>query len=189
MSNFGNSSRIAAIVGLMAGPFVASSPVPASAQMLSPKDPRTVRLEQYFEIKNCPVKALAKEFVEAADRHQLDWRLLPSLAFIESGGGKAYKNNNIFGWGNGGLRFRSVRDSIHIVAERLANSHYYKNKNLDDVLSTYNPVPGYTERVKWVMEDLGPEKASRPLRLGTGAISPPSRRGEGWRRRDGNFFR
>jgi hypothetical protein len=120
-------------------------------------------LEQYFEEKQCPVKPLAKDFVEAADRHELDWRLLPSLAFVESTGGKTYRNNNIFGWANGGTRFQSVKSSIHIVAERLANSRYYKGKPLERVLRTYNPVPGYAGRVMEVMEDLGPAER-KPLR-------------------------
>jgi hypothetical protein len=149
-----------AIVGLIAGPFVASSPIPNAEQMAEPRDPRLVRLEHYFSEKQCPVKPLAKVFMDASDRHNLDWRLLPSIAFIESGGGKEYKNNNIFGWKNGVHRFRSVRHGIETVAERLANSHYYKGKKLDDVLYTYNPIQGYRERVKFVMEDLGPAEVA-----------------------------
>ncbi|WP_031499387.1 glucosaminidase domain-containing protein [Bryobacter aggregatus] len=154
-----------AIVGIMAGPFVASSPAPSSNEAALKTDPRQVRLERFFEEKQCPVKKLAQEFVSAADRHNLDWRLLPSLAFIESGGGKAYHNNNIFGWNNGDHKFKSVRESIHTVAERLANSHHYRNKSLDKILVTYNPVPGYRDRVKDVMDGLGPAKATRPIQV------------------------
>lgn len=149
-------SRFIAVASLMVGPFVATSPAPTTTHLATPKDPRLVRLESYFEEKQCPVKHFAKDFVDAADRHQLDWRLLPSLAFVESTGGKSYRNNNIFGWANGGVRFKSVKSSIHIVAERLANSHYYRGKPLDRLLRTYNPVPGYAGRVMEVMEDLGP---------------------------------
>jgi hypothetical protein len=147
------------------------------------RDPRELRLERYFAEKNSPAQSYARDFVKAADRYDLDWRLLPSLAFIESGGGKAYKNNNIFGWNNGDTRFRSVKDSIHIIAERLANSHYYKDKNLDAMLWTYNPIPGYRDRVKFVMQDLGPEKATRPVRLSASGLAQPTKRGQGWRRR------
>jgi hypothetical protein len=146
------------------------------------RDPRELRLERYFADKDAPAQSYARDFIRAADRHNLDWRLLPSIAFVESTGGKAYKNNNMFGWANGDIRFRSVRDSIHIIAERLANSHYYKNKNLDGILYTYNPIPGYRERVKEVMEDLGPARASRPIRLAESRYSQPSRRGQGWSR-------
>ncbi len=154
-----------AIVGMMAGPFVAGSPNPVGDQAARKRDPRLVRLERFFEEKQCPVKHLAGEFVSAADRNHLDWRLLPSLAFVESGGGKEFHNNNIFGWKNGDQRFHSVQEGIHTVADRLANSQYYRNKPLDKVLYTYNPVPGYGDRVKYVMNDLGPARATRPVRL------------------------
>lgn len=163
--NFQTPSRIFVLAVSMVGPFVASSPAPTGTIGAAAKDPRLIRLERYFSEKNCPVRPLAKDFVEAADRNRLDWRLLPSIAVIESGGGKEYRNNNIFGWKNGSHRFRSVRESIHTVAERLANSQYYRDKELDDVLNTYNPIPGYPERVKYVMEDLGPARATRPVRL------------------------
>lgn len=163
--SFSKSSHLLAIVGMMAGPFVATSPAPTSDQLAGKQDPRQVRLEKYFEEKQCPVKQLAREFVTAADKHNLDWRLLPSIAFVESSGGKVFHNNNIFGWRNGDHRFRSVRESIHTVAERLANSHYYRNKPIEKILTTYNPVPGYSTRVQEVMNDLGPAKASRPIKL------------------------
>ena len=166
--NFGPSSRMLAIVGIMAGPFVASSPAPTGDEAAGKRDPRLVRLERFFEEQQCPVKQLAEEFVAAADRNNLDWRLLPSIAFIESGGGKEFHNNNIFGWNNGDHRFGSVKESIHTVAERLANSHHYRNKPLDRVLYTYNPVPGYRERVKYVMDGLGPARATRPIQLAAG---------------------
>lgn len=165
--SFGTTSRVLAIVGMMAGPFVATSPAPAGDEAAKRMDPRLVRLERYFEERQCPVKPLAREFVAAADRHHLDWRLLPSIAVVESSGGKVAHNNNIFGWQNGDHRFQSVKESIHTVAERLANSQYYRNKPLEKILKTYNPVPGYIERVTTVMNDLGPARPTRPLKLAT----------------------
>ena len=163
--NFSKSSHFLAIVGMMAGPFVATSPTQTGAQASGMQDPRLVRLEKYFEEKQCPVKPLARDFVNAADRNNLDWRLLPSIAFVESSGGKSFHNNNIFGWDNGDHQFRSVKESIHKVAERLANSRHYRNKPLKKILTTYNPVPGYSERVLDVMDDLGPARPTRPLKL------------------------
>jgi hypothetical protein len=163
--SFSKSSHLLAIVGLMAGPFVATSPAPTGDQVFDKQDPRLVRLEKYFEEKQCPVKTLARDFVYAADRHKLDWRLLPSIAFVESSGGKTFRNNNIFGWNNGDHRFRNVKESIHTVAERLANSHHYRNKPIEKILTTYNPVPGYRDRVMEVMDDLGPAQPTKPLRL------------------------
>jgi hypothetical protein len=167
-------------LGLIAGPLAFSLPAPVAETQKFRRDPREIRLERFFAAKDAPAQKLAKEFVLAADRHGLDWRLLPSIAFVESTGGKAYKNNNMFGWQNGDHRFQSISHSIDHIAERLANSHYYRNKSLDQMLYTYNPVPGYRERVKTVMEQLGPARATRPVRLGKSSAQPPARRGQGW---------
>ena len=118
-------------------------------------DPRLNRLENFFEACKCPVRPLAEIFIRAADRHGIDWRLLPAIAFIESTGGKANRNNNILGWGNGNIRFKAISDGIRTVAERLANSDYYRGKNIDQILYTYNPRPQYRIKVKAVMREIG----------------------------------
>ena len=126
-------------------------------QIETETDPRLESLDRYFSARKCPVRHLAKDFLVAADRHGLDWRLLPSLSVIESSGGKVYRNNNIFGWANGDKRFVSVQAGIHIVAGELANSHYYRGKSLDQKLRTYNRRPLYSKRVKSVMAQIGPD--------------------------------
>lgn len=119
-------------------------------------DPRLIRIRQYFLERDCPAHQYAEDFVLAADRHQLDWRLLPSLSMIESTGGKEARNNNMFGWDNGNVRFKTRRDGIHEVALQLAESRHYKGKTLDQRLRTYNPVGEYGKKVKFVMAQLGP---------------------------------
>lgn len=138
-----------------------ATPIVPLAQMSTPtnqteEDPRLVRLKEFLHENDCPIKRLASDFIEAADKQDLDWRLLPSIAVVESGGGKRYKNNNVFGWGNCERRFPSVRAGIHIVAERLANSRLYRDKNIDQLLRTYNPEqPNYAQKVKAVMSLIG----------------------------------
>ena len=117
-------------------------------------DPRLRRLQEFFSARECPLQDAAADFLIAADRNDLDWRLLPSISMVESSGGKDYKNNNVFGWDSCREGFSSVREGIHFVAARLANSKLYKDKALDDKLSTYNPQPGYPGRVKAVMNSL-----------------------------------
>lgn len=124
-------------------------------------DPRLQRLKQFFARWDCPLGEEAIEFLIASDLNGLDWRLLPSISFIESSGGKDYRNNNIMGWDNCREAFPSVRAGIHHVASQLANSRLYKHKNLDRKLRTYNPVPGYSLRVKAVMRRLGPAAESK----------------------------
>ena len=120
-------------------------------------DPRLERLQAFFAQRECPLREVAADFLVAADRNDLDWRLLPSISIIESSGGKDYRKNNVFGWDSCRAGFTSVREGIDFVAAQLANSKQYRDKNLDDKLSTYNPLPDYPARVKAVMRKLGPE--------------------------------
>jgi len=145
------STGLVVFAGLVAAP--AANPADNSPTI--PEDTRLVRLQQFFEEKACPAQRFAEDFIAAADRNSLDWRLLPSIAVIESSGGKAYKNNNIFGWGNGNIRFNSIREGIHEVARMLATSPSYRNKTLDEILRVFNPEHGdYVLRVKTVMRQI-----------------------------------
>lgn len=115
------------------------------------KDPRFKALHKFFEIADCPAKEYAHAFLEAADLYKLDWRLLPSISFVESTGGKASQNNNIFGWDSGRAHFLSPIAGIHTVGYYLSHASQYKSKSLDQVLMTYNPGGEYAQRVKSVM--------------------------------------
>ncbi len=145
------STGLVVFAGLVAAPLAN----PAEKPPASPEDTRLVRLQQFFEEKACPALRFAEDFIQAADRNSLDWRLLPSIAIIESGGGKAYKNNNILGWGNGNFRFNSIREGIHEVARSLATSPLYRNKTVDQILRIFNPErDDYAARVKQVMREI-----------------------------------
>jgi len=132
-------------------------PAEVPPERLYTKDSRFRRIKAYFKKRHCPVEKYAGEFVAAADRHQLDWRLLPSLALVESSGGKAYMNNNVFGWDSCKRKFPSIQAGIHVVAERLANSPSYRGKSLEGKLYAYNQNPGYAATVKKVMSQMAAE--------------------------------
>jgi hypothetical protein len=120
------------------------------------KDPRYIRLKSYLKKRKSPLEGLTADFISAADRNKLDWRLLPAIATLESSAGKRYQNNNVFGWDSCRVRFPSVRDGIHHVAGRLATSDLYRDKDLDGILKTYNPYASYPGRIKRIMRTLGP---------------------------------
>lgn len=126
-------------------------------------DPRTIRLKRFFSRLHCPVTYLAEDFIRAADENQLDWRLLPSISIIESSGGKAYKNNNIFGWGEGPQPFPSVRAGLNEVAFKLGNSPLYRNRNSIGKLRLYNPDESYVGLVTTVMNRISPLENLRPV--------------------------
>ncbi len=127
-------------------------------------DVRTIRLKKFFSRLHCPVTYLAEDFVHAADDNQLDWRLLPSIAVIESGGGKAYRNNNIFGWNNGQDPFPTVRAGLNEVAFKLGQSPLYRNRDLMGKLHLYNPDETYADSVVAVMNRISPMATLKPVR-------------------------
>jgi len=121
-------------------------------------DPRTIRLKKFLTKLHCPVAYLSEEFVRAADDNHLDWRLLPSIAIIESGGGKAYirEKNNIFGWGGGEIYFNSVRSGLQTVAHELGRGPLYRRHNSLGKLHLYNPDENYAQQVMAVMRRISP---------------------------------
>ncbi len=121
-------------------------------------DPRLATLRKFFEKLGCPAWKYAAVFLEAADNYALDWRLLPSLSYVESSGGKAARNNNFFGWNSGRAQFASPSEAIHAVGFYLSHSDLYRNKDLDGVLSTYNPNEEYAAKVKSVMQRIAPSE-------------------------------
>jgi len=142
---------------------MASLPVVLSPQQIhrtqSPDyrlDPRYAALRQFFDKGSCPASQYAGEFLDVADTYTLDWRLLPSISFVESTGGKAGRNNNIFGWDSGRAAFSSASACIHSVASSLATSVLYRNKDVDGKLKTYNGSEGYVRKVKEVMRRIAP---------------------------------
>ncbi len=121
-------------------------------------DPRLATLRTFFRNADCPAEEYAAAFLEASDHNELDWRLLPSLSYIESTGGKSARHNNLFGWDSGRAEFPSPVAGIHAVGYRLSHSELYKDKELDKVLATYNSNVEYGRKVKSVMRRIAPSE-------------------------------
>lgn len=157
------AKRALVAAGLFLAPAVAADQ-PQSADTRLPEttaqDQRFAQIRGFFELKKSPLVDYAAAFIEAADKYSLDWRLLPCLAQVESAGGRIIRNNNVFGWGNGRVRFASVPESIHIIAERLANGVSYRNKTTEGKLRAYNPRNRrYADHVLEMMALIGPAGA------------------------------
>jgi hypothetical protein len=119
-------------------------------------DPRMACLQRFFSRADCPARELSNVFLEAADDYHLDWRLLPSLSFVETGGGKAAHNNNLFGWASGRAHFDNLAAGIHQVGFQLAHRPPYRHKNVAQILAVYNPKPEYAQLVASVMRQIAP---------------------------------
>jgi len=147
------SSGLVVLAGMVAQPAgVAPQQVPAHPAPGCRRDSRLETLRRFFRKCGCPAGMYSSVFLEAADDYALDWRLLPSISYVETTGGKAARNNNLFGWDSGRAHFPSLTLGIHAVAYHLAHSVLYRDKNLDGMLAAYNHSPAYRQKVKSVMK-------------------------------------
>jgi hypothetical protein len=166
------AKRLMVVAGMVSLPIAwkaETAPLPKPAAAVSTSrpvgpDPRAVRLNRFMSKLHCPVANLADDFVQAADDNHIDWRLLPSIAIIESGGGKAYKNNNIFGWNQGDQEFPTIRAGLHQVAFKLGRSPIYQMRDSLGKLHLYNPDENYAPQVMAVMARISPSAELRPQR-------------------------
>ncbi|MCC6858271.1 MAG: glucosaminidase domain-containing protein [Bryobacterales bacterium] len=137
--------------GVVSLPARVSGPLP-QPQVEKTRDPRLNALRTFFERSESPAAGLAEDFILAADAYQLDWRLLPSISIVESGGGKNARNNNWFGWDSGRAQFASAGEGIYWVAYQLSRSRLYRGKNLHQKLRNYNCVDAsYPSRIASLM--------------------------------------
>ncbi|HSX58544.1 MAG TPA: hypothetical protein VLE47_04750 [Candidatus Saccharimonadales bacterium] len=105
-------------------PQISQNPQPQTAMVVSvvaQKDNRVERLEKYFRANASPFSGKAQNFIDVADKYDLDWTLLPSIANLESQLGKAVPaySYNPYGWNNGSYHFASWEQANEIVANGL----------------------------------------------------------------------
>ncbi len=153
------STGLVVFAGMVSMPVAISPHLPNTSPAPDYReDPRLTSLREFFVKFDCPAWRYAAVFLEAADAYELDWRLLPSISYIESTGGKAARNNNLFGWDAGRAQFSTPSAGIHAVGYRLSHSELYRDKGLDELLTTYNPNEEYADRVKSVMQRISPSE-------------------------------
>jgi len=110
-------------------------------------DMRPIKLKRFLGDRNSPLADYAEYIVACADRHKVDWRLVPAISGIESA--FAILNAapyNAYGWAGGGMAFGSWEESIEVVTRALREN--YINRGADTVAKIapiYCP-PNY---IKW----------------------------------------
>jgi len=99
------------------------------------EDKRALKLEKFLNSYNSPFgEEEVEAFLSAADKNQLDWRLLPAISGIESTFGRflPFESYNPFGWGiygNNVRGFSSYEESIDTVAQGIAQNYPYEDIN------------------------------------------------------------
>jgi len=106
-----------------------------------------------------PLAGTGENFVEAADREGIDWRLLAAIAVRESSGGlhEPAGSFNAWGWKSGRWSFNSYAAGIDFISAKLATAPAYAGKDLKEKLAAYNPpsvLPQYPDQVIAIMESM-----------------------------------
>jgi len=151
MNSFSPTYRRAArafVLGLAACAAVASD------STLPLQDPRIARLETFFKAYDCPGPFHVREYLEAADSHALDYRLLPAISLVESTCGAFERMNNRWGWDSVQSGFDSVPAGIDYITTQLAAGPQYKGKTVHEKLFTYNPYKDYVRQVERLMHQI-----------------------------------
>lgn len=126
-------------------------------------DERAKNIDNYFAKNNLPLAGYGDVFVEVADKYDLDYRLLPSIAMRESTGGKnpcPNDKDNVFGWHSCKTTFTSYEAAIdkvgaHLAGEIDSTKGYYGNKTVWKKLRTYNSVIApYPDQVIGIMNKI-----------------------------------
>lgn len=121
-------------------------------------DPRAKILSDYFASYNSPLQYQAQDFVDAADKYALDWKLVPAISGVESTFGKAAYDYNAWGWGiygNQALGFKSWKDGIYTVSEGLRQNYFDRGlTNPYSINRVYAASPSWGWKVNFFINDL-----------------------------------
>lgn len=109
------------------------------------QDARPEILERFLKRYNSPLVPHARYLVEVADKYELDYRLLPSIAMQESGGGKIIPPGSYNAWGyaiteSQSLGFLGWEQAIDRVARGIKRD--YIDQDLvtpEQIMTKYTP--------------------------------------------------
>lgn len=124
---------------------------------------QAAKIDRYYSRYNLPLAGHGLAMVLAAEKYDIDWRLVAAIGMIESTGGKfACKKAkySAFGWGSCKINFSSYEESIDVISKNLgghnsATAKHYAGKDLRGILESYNPpsvVPNYANKVMKQMD-------------------------------------
>ena len=127
----------------------------------SETDHRAQILESYLKDIDSPLAPHAGKFVETADKYNLDWKLVVSIAGLESGYGKHQPTGSYNGWGwgynNGSVKyFVSWDEAIEEISRGLRQGYLKEIEESDPYIigPTYAASPTWAVRVAYFMDKL-----------------------------------
>ena len=110
------------------------------------RDMRVIALQNILEKYGSPLAPYAAFYVETADKNDMDWRLLPAIAGLESSFGlhQMPGSHNSYGWGGGHIYFASVEDGITTVLGALKTKYASRGATTVETIA-----PIYSESATW----------------------------------------
>lgn len=167
---FDSKINLSALEDKIRSGFGVTEMIDEQTALLEDKKLRAAKIDAYFAQWDLPLSGYGMAMVEAADKWEIDWRLLPALAKLETTGGKHLCKNpkgtfNPFGFGSCTIGFTSFEHSFDIVARTLSGngprtSSLYKGKSIEKILEVYNPpatpgiTPGYHKLAFKIMDEI-----------------------------------
>lgn len=139
---------------------VSLAKTPLKDEVVSKKlDKQAQILADYLKYRNSPLQYHAQDFIDAAKKYDLDWKMLPAIAGVESTFGKFIPGGyNAWGWGvydTNAIYFGSWREAIFVISRGLREG--YLNKGLNNpytINRIYAASPYWGRAVAYFMNDL-----------------------------------
>ncbi len=127
---------------------------------LIPIEARIEVLKEFLGRYDSPLLSYAKDIVEAADKYDLDWRLLPAIAMQESTLCKKMPKESYNCWGFGiygkkVTKFADFNEAIDTVSKTLAKEYHGQGLlNPAEIMTKYTPSNQgiWAENVSYVMD-------------------------------------
>jgi hypothetical protein len=140
----------------------------ASTLQTQERDDRVQILREYFASYNSPLASEAETFIIEADKNNLDYRLLPAIAGVESWFGTQipYDSYNGWGWGVYGdnvTHFTSWEDGISTISKELRERYMdqWGADNVYEIGSYYAADPAWAQKVTHFMDDIAEFESRR----------------------------
>ncbi|HEX7456727.1 MAG TPA: hypothetical protein VF303_04715 [Candidatus Nanoarchaeia archaeon] len=119
------------------------------AEIKAEKDDRSKRLAEFLSSRGSPMASEANSLVKIADKYDLDWKLLPAIAGVESIWGTCVPTGsyNPYGWNNGSFYFGNWTAASEYVLNQIKSRWSYMGE-----ITPWKIGPYYAGNPNWASE-------------------------------------